>query len=134
MYCQQSLTCALLLYLLFTVWFCVICFYALHLFHCMCCSGNCPPKFLEAMEDEHCSRGGSNFEFRTLNYKCIKSYPRKEWDIVMKRIPCPDQDKNVNRRIPDIKELLNLPLALRAKLQISEVIAVVLYTGPMVRC
>jgi hypothetical protein len=38
-----------------------------------------------------------------------------------------------DRRIPDIKELLWLPIARKAKLLEVEVIAVVLYTGPMVR-
>ena len=84
------------------------------------------------MEEEHCSRGGSKFKFQTLNYNRITSYPKKEWDIVMKKMLCPDEDKSINRRIPDIDELLKLPLAQRAKLQKSEVIAVVLYTGPMV--
>ncbi len=109
-----------------------VCVCALHSFHCIWCSGNCPPNFLEAMEDEHCIKKGSCFEFQTLNYNRIKSYPKKEWDIVMKKMPCPDEDKHINRRIPDIDELLNLPQAVKAKLQKSEVIAVVLYTGPMV--
>ncbi len=36
------------------------------------------------------------------------------------------------RRIPDIDELMDLDVAQRAKLSRPEVIAVVLYTGPMV--
>ena len=39
-----------------------------------------------------------------------------------------------SRRIPDIDELLELPLARRSNLTRHEVIAVVLYSGPMVSC
>ena len=37
-----------------------------------------------------------------------------------------------SRRIPDIKEMMKLPVACKAGLRREEVIAVVLYTGPMV--
>jgi hypothetical protein len=37
------------------------------------------------------------------------------------------------RRIPDIDQLMVLPITIKAKLCREEVIAVVLYTGPMVR-
>jgi hypothetical protein len=37
------------------------------------------------------------------------------------------------RRIPDVDELLRLPAAVKAGLRREEVIAVVLYSGPMVR-
>lgn len=38
-----------------------------------------------------------------------------------------------DRRIPDIDELMRLPVTYKAGLRREEVIAVVLYTGPMVR-
>jgi hypothetical protein len=93
------------------------------------CSGNCPPKFFEAMEAEHCSREGFDFEFQK---KGKISHPKKEWNIVMKQRPCPIGELTGRRRIPDIDTLQKLPQAEKANLQKSEVIAVVLYTGPMV--
>jgi hypothetical protein len=84
------------------------------------------------MEAEHCTQGGSMQKFRTLNYTEIESYPKKEWEIVMKGAPCPDGDMRFNRRIPVISELCDLPLAKKAELKNAEVIAIVMYTGPMV--
>jgi hypothetical protein len=93
------------------------------------CSGSCPPKFFEAMEAEHCSKVGFDFEFQQ---KKKRTHPKKEWDIVMKNRQCPIEELKGNRRIPDIDELLKLPLANKATLQKSELIAIVLYSGPMV--
>jgi hypothetical protein len=84
------------------------------------------------MEAEHCTRGGFDFEFETSNYTGIKTHPKKEWDIVINKEACPAEELKFNRRIPDIEKLLELSLAKRATLQKSEVIAVVLYSGPMV--
>jgi hypothetical protein len=84
------------------------------------------------MEAEHCSGKGCSHEFETLNYTKIKTSPKKEWGIVVDRIPCPQEDMKYSRRIPDIDSLLKLPLSKRANLTRHEVIAVVLYTGPMV--
>jgi hypothetical protein len=84
------------------------------------------------MEAEHCTLLGSMQTFRTSNYTEIESYPKKEWEIIMKGAPCPEHDMRFNRRIPVISELCELPLAKKACLQRAEVIAVVMYTGPMV--
>ena len=84
------------------------------------------------MEAEHCTRGGSEEKFNTLNYTEIESWPKQEWDIVMKKIPCPERDMRFNRRIPEVSKLCELPLAKKALLQKAEVIAIVMYTGPMV--
>jgi hypothetical protein len=70
--------------------------------------------------------------FRTLNHTEIESYPKKEWEIIVKGFPCPEEDLRFNRRIPLISELFELPLTKKAKLQKAEVIAIVMYTGPMV--
>ena len=83
---------------------------------CSCCSGNCPPNFLKAMEAEHCHREGHDYKFETLNYTKITTHPSKEWGIVVEKIPCPKEDMRCSRRIPDIKELLKLPLARRSTL------------------
>jgi hypothetical protein len=84
------------------------------------------------MESEHCTQLGSTEKFRTSNYTEIESYPKKEWEIIMKGVPCPERDMRFNRRIPVVSELCELPLAKKADLQKAEVIAVVMYTGPMV--
>ena len=84
------------------------------------------------MEAEHCTLGGSTELFKTSNYTEIESHPKKEWDIVMKGAPCPDRDMRFNRRIPVISDLCELPLAKKADLKKAEVIAIVMYTGPMV--
>ena len=84
------------------------------------------------MKAEHCSKAGSNVEFETLNYS-IKSTPYREWCLIVEKVKVsPEPDMRFGRRIPDIDELMNLDVAKRAKLNRPEVIAVVLYTGPMV--
>ena len=85
------------------------------------------------MKAEHCSKTCSNDEFETLNY-AIKSTPYREWCLVVdKEQVLPEPDMRHGRRIPDIDELMALDVTKRAKLSRFEVIAVVLYTGPMVR-
>ena len=46
------------------------------------------------------------------------------------RVACPDLGSG--RRLRDVGELMHLPLAIKSNLTRAEVIAVVLYTGPMV--
>ena len=96
-------------------------------------TGACPPNFKAAMEAEHCTLDGAGQEFKTLNSTEITSSPRREWRIAMQEETCPKEEMRFNRRIPVISELCALPLAKEAKLIEAEVIAVVLYTGPMVR-
>ena len=86
------------------------------------------------MESEHCHRDGFNYKFDTSNYTKITTHPEKEWEIVVGKRTCPTEDMKWSRRIPDIDELLELPLARRSNLTRHEVIAVVLYSGPMVSC
>lgn len=87
--------------------------------------------FFNAMKAEHCSKAGSKDEFETLNY-AIKSTPYREWCLVVdKEKVVPEPDMRYGRRIPDIDELMTLDVAKRAKLSRPEVIAVVLYTGPL---
>ena len=84
------------------------------------------------MEAEHCSRSGAHEMFETLNYQ-IRTTPAKEWKIVRGEEECPEDEKKFNRRIPKIEDLLALETAKEAKLKEPEIIAVLLYTGPMVR-
>ena len=95
-------------------------------------AGSAHLDFYNAMVAEHCTKEGSLFEFETPNY-AIKSTPRREWILVEgKDKDLSEQDMRFGRRIPDINELMTLDVSKRAKLIKAEVIAVVLYTGPMV--
>ena len=47
--------------------------------------------------------------------------------------PAPPQDMAHGRRIPAVDELRQLPLCHDARLRRCEIVAVLLYTGPMVR-
>jgi ankyrin repeat protein len=90
-------------------------------------------RFEKTMFLEHCIFGGSSYEFTTPNYN-VKTTPLNEWQYICgddkcARVPCPDM--GYGRRIVSIEELLQIPLARKAKLTRAEVIAVVLYTGPM---
>jgi hypothetical protein len=94
-------------------------------------TGSPHPEFLKAMEAEHCSKGGCDMQFTTGNY-IITTTPKAEWRIV---IDCDSSlaDMRHHRRIPDVKDIVSRSkLAHEAGLKLFEVIAVVLYTGPMV--
>jgi hypothetical protein len=85
------------------------------------------------MKAEHCSLAGHSYEFTTGNYK-ITTTPRKEWQYVVGgddglRLACPDMKHH--RQIKAIDDLLQLPAAVKAGLTREEVIAIVLYTGPI---
>ncbi len=89
--------------------------------------------FEKSMRAEHCSMDGHSFEFTTPNYK-VTTTPFKEWlyiagDEKGQCFPCPDMGHE--RCIVSIEVLLETLLAKRAKLTRAEIIAVVLYTGPM---
>lgn len=90
-------------------------------------------KFKDAMRQEHCDKAGYNVSFTTGNYK-ITTTPKQEWlyiagDETGQQAPCPDMGHD--RRIRLISELMNLQLAIDAKLTEVEMLAIVLYTGPM---
>jgi hypothetical protein len=76
---------------------------------------------------------GHDYQLYASNYK-ITSTPFREWMYIVgdetgQRLPCPDMGHG--RRIAPIEEMLQKPLAIRAKLNRAEMIAVVMYTGPM---
>jgi WD40 repeat protein len=84
--------------------------------------------FKNAMRQEHCERAGCDVQFTTGNYK-ITTTPRQEWQYIVENVPCPDMGHK--RRLVPIGELLQLDSSKTAKLCEEEVIAIVLYTGPM---
>ena len=80
------------------------------------------------MRQEHCERAGCDAEFTTGNYK-ITTTPKSEWQYVVGGLMCPDMQHN--RRLISSSELLQRKVSRDANLCEEEVIAVVLYTGPM---
>jgi hypothetical protein len=83
------------------------------------------------MQLEHCSREGCDASIRTTNYNLITT-PKREWRLVLGEEDASDKELLFNRRIPSYKQLGGLEVAKTAKLTPAEIIAVVLYTGPMV--
>ena len=96
------------------------------------CPGNAHLDFEKAMAHEHCHGPGSTVTFKTRNYK-ITTCALKEWGIIVKKERCPEGEMKYDRKIPDIEELLRSEVSVQAKLTRPEIIAVVLYSGPMVR-
>jgi hypothetical protein len=84
--------------------------------------------FKNAMRQEHCERSGCDFEFTTSNYS-ITTCPKMEWQYIVENTACPDMGHK--RRLVPIKELMQKKVSKVAKLCEEEVIAVILYTGPM---
>ncbi len=113
----------------------------------MCSAGVPSLQFFNAMKAEHCTKFGFDIKDTTSNYK-ILTCPKTEWLLVLQREGKSDFDfktvlnkefpevklgkEHHNRRIPDITLLLLLPSSIIAKLTREEIIAIVLYTGPMV--
>ncbi len=86
--------------------------------------------WLKIMKSEHCNREDSFLFFETSNYG-IKTCPANEWKITTER----DEklaDMKHDRKLPDIQELLQRDIVKIASLTEAEVVAIVLYTGPMV--
>ena len=86
--------------------------------------------FENAMKLEHCLKKGSGHEFTTDNYQ-ITTCARNEWKIIVES-EVDLADMHNSRKIPSIEDLYNSVLAREAGLRRVEVIAIVLYTGPMV--
>jgi hypothetical protein len=84
---------------------------------------------MEAMEREHCVKYGCNVDFHTQNYK-FKTNPKQEWGIVV--LNTPTENKGGGRIIRPLEELMQEQLVKQAGLCKAEVVAVILYTGPMV--
>ncbi len=88
------------------------------------------------METEHCKSKDSQLRFKTVNYG-IETCAADEWKITVQG-DASLADMRHGRQLPNIDELLqseaNMSAAPANKLKRFEVIAVVLYTGPMVSC
>jgi hypothetical protein len=93
-------------------------------------AGVCPANIEESMKAEHCTLGGSLHPFspRPKSTTC----PKREWEIVMGLKSISEEDRRRGRAIPNLDELLELEMARKSRLVREEVVAVVLYTGPMV--
>lgn len=86
--------------------------------------------FLHSMEAEHCRKGGCDAQFTTGNYG-ITTTARREWEIVMGAEEPTEEECKFGRVLHKLSELQQLPLAQEAQLKLEEVVALVLYTGPM---
>jgi hypothetical protein len=82
------------------------------------------------MKLEHCSKYGHDLEFTTQNY-FITTTPKKEWAIVV--LNEPTQDMGHGRRLRPLADVMQEKVVCEAGLCQEEAIAVILYTGPMVR-
>jgi len=89
--------------------------------------GNPNPHWEKAMQFEHMS---NTDEFLTSNYQ-LKTCPRYEWDVVANDLSLPESAKGHGRTLKAIDEYMRLDLTKEAGLTRPEVIALVLYTGPM---
>jgi hypothetical protein len=88
------------------------------------------------MAAEHCSLGGYDHEFISINYR-ITTTPQKEWLYIVgnengQRLECPESDMGHGRHLIFIHECMQEPKIIRAGLNRAEVIALVMYSGPMV--
>ncbi len=81
------------------------------------------------MENEHINQFDSDQTFVTTNYE-ITTTPRNEWNVILL---CDESraDMREHRRIPKICDLMTLQISKDSQLEETEVIAVVMYTGPM---
>jgi hypothetical protein len=82
------------------------------------------------MEAEHCSKGDSKIHFVTGNYN-INTCPSNEWAITVLH-DVTGADLRHGRSLVTIEENMKKEIVAIGKLTRFEVIAVVLYTGPMV--
>ena len=83
------------------------------------------------MRAEHCTKSGYNFKFTTSNYG-ITTTPEAEWACSVEGRPFTPEHRGHNREIFSVEDRMQLELVGKAKLCREEVIAIILYTGPMV--
>jgi hypothetical protein len=87
--------------------------------------------FEECIHLEHCDSLDSDVLFKSGNY-LIETTPRQEWTYVSTPDKYPPEQMNEGRNIKIVDTLMLEETSKKAKLIKAEVIAVVLYTGPMV--
>ena len=83
------------------------------------------------MKLEHCFLEGCNTNFTTNNFNLVTT-PRHEWRLVLGEETPNCEDQQFVRRIPSYMQLGDLEVVKTASLTPAEIIAVILYTGPMV--
>jgi len=88
--------------------------------------GRPDPNWFHGMLAEH----GVEYDFTTGNYK-LKTTVKEEWDQVVNGKSAPAEAMGHGRCIRPLDDLMALPIVTKAKLRREEVIALVLYTGPM---
>ena len=81
------------------------------------------------MTAEHCESFDSDQEFTTSNYK-VTTTPRREWLIVVNR-DASLADMRHGRRLLSIDDIMRRDEVKAWGVSREEIIAVVLYTGPM---
>ena len=82
------------------------------------------------MELEHCTLPCFDLRFETSNYK-VTTTPSYEWKLVVDEINWDSFDRSFHRQLRSVDELMKLDITTSAKLRREEVIATVMYTGPM---
>jgi hypothetical protein len=87
-------------------------------------------QFFKTMEAEHCIMAGCDMQFTTRNYG-ISTTARAEWCVVVRGQTPPPEHMEHDRVTVTIDDKLNSSQARKAGLRMEEVVAVVLYTGPM---
>jgi hypothetical protein len=98
-------------------------------------------EYEKAMYREHCKDTGCDMQFTTRNYN-VSTTPAAEWDAVVEdranyalknpqNMSHVKEGKKIERLIPDYNEKIKSDTAKKACLRKEEVIAVILYTGPM---
>jgi len=85
--------------------------------------------FYDGMQQEHCERADSRDTFRTPNY-LLETSPAQEWRAVT------EEEERVKacqgkRIVRSVEQLMGEEAVVRAKLRKEEIIALILYTGPM---
>ena len=83
------------------------------------------------MKLEHCDNPCSDDPFKASNYE-IETTSKKEWWYVRTPGECPVNQRGEGRTIKNLDDLMKETATTSAKLILAEVIATVLYTGPMV--
>ena len=83
------------------------------------------------MTSEHCHKDGCDHEFTSGNYQ-VTTTPQREWRVAVDG-RADLADLRHGRILTPVEALMRLELVSSSGLTRAEVIAVVLYTGPMVR-
>jgi hypothetical protein len=86
-------------------------------------------EYFKAMRSEHCEGTGCRTTFTTRNYD-IQSCAAQEWAVVVDGVQ-PSAAHMRCRVLPDIQSKRSCESTKKAGLRMEEVVAVVLYTGPM---